>query len=365
MKTIEVKTEKKYDALVGRELLDEAGKLISEVSRGEKIFLVSDSNVAGLYMERVEKSLSRAGFAVTSFVFPAGEENKTGETLLKMLGAMADSGLTRKDTAVALGGGVTGDLTGLGAAMYMRGIDYVQIPTSVLAAVDSSVGGKTAIDLPQGKNLAGAFHQPSLVIVDTEVFDTLPERDYNNGFAEVIKYGMIQDPEIIGMLGKRDKNGVCGRVDQDDMEDLIARCVGIKAAIVEEDEFESGKRQILNFGHTIGHAAEKMSGYSIYHGEAVALGMLIITEACVKSGECEENALTKLKEALALCDLPAKNPGETEELIKKAKENRERILEIIKVDKKNTGDGINVVIPKKTGECSIKKITTEGLVDLI
>ena len=365
MKTIEVKTEKKYNVLVGRELLDEAGKLISEVSRGEKIFLVSDSNVAGLYMERVEKSLSRAGFNLSSFVFPAGEENKTGETLLKMLGAMADSGLTRKDTAVALGGGVTGDLTGLGAAMYMRGIDYVQIPTSVLAAVDSSVGGKTAIDLPQGKNLAGAFHQPSLVIVDTDVFQTLPERDYNNGFAEVIKYGMIEDPGIIELIGESKDNRECGRIHRDDMEDIIARCIGIKAAIVEEDEFESGRRQILNFGHTIGHAAEKISGYSLYHGEAVALGMLIITEACVRSGVCEENVLTKLKEALALCDLPAKNPGETEELIKKAKENRERILEIIKVDKKNTGDGINVVIPEKIGECSIKKIPMEGLGDLI
>ena len=200
MKRISVKTANEYEVLIGQGLLANAGESIAAACRGRRAVIVTDSNVAGLYSSKLTGALTGAGFETATFVFEAGEERKNEKTLFEILGFIADRKLSRQDLVIALGGGVTGDMAGLAASLYMRGIDYVQVPTSILAAVDSSVGGKTAIDLPQGKNLAGTFHQPSLVIIDTDVFETLPERDYCSGFAEVIKYGMIDDPQILDKI---------------------------------------------------------------------------------------------------------------------------------------------------------------------
>lgn len=357
MITVEVNASKKYDVVIGQGLLEQAGKYLSDISEGTRAAVITDSNVSSLYADTLEEALEREGFTVSTFVFEAGEENKRGETLLQMLSFIADSKLTRRDLVLALGGGVTGDMAGLAAAMYMRGIDYVQIPTSILAAVDSSVGGKTAIDLPQGKNLAGAFYQPSLVIIDADVFKTLPRRDFCSGFAEVVKYGMIADPKILESISGK-SGRITDKTDEDgsDLCDIIARCVKIKASIVEEDEFESGKRQILNFGHTIGHAIEKASDYSIYHGEAVSVGMVMITEAAVRAGICEAKTLESLVQALKTFDLPLESS---------IADNRAELIGNIAFDKKSTGDGINIVIPERTGKCFIEKMTFDELGEFI
>lgn len=357
MKRIKVRTGKEYEVLIGQGLLAEAGKAIGEVCRGRRAVIVTDSNVAGYYAETWSSALTQSGFTADTCIFPAGEEHKNAKTLFDIIGFIADCRLTREDLVVALGGGVTGDMAGLAAALYMRGIDYVQVPTSILAAVDSSVGGKTAIDLPQGKNLAGAFYQPSLVIIDTDVFESLPQRDYCSGFAEVIKYGMIEDPRIleqIRCLGKFDRSV------QPELEELIARCVEIKAAVVAEDEFEGGKRRLLNFGHTVGHAVEKETDYRVYHGEAVAIGMMKITEAAARNGRCDEDAPEALREALKVFDLPAAAGTDRIQI-----PNTKTLMKHIAMDKKNTDDGIYVVIPEHIGACVIEKMSMTELEEFL
>ena len=357
MKRIKVRTGKEYEVLIGQGLLAEAGKAIGEVCRGRRAVIVTDSNVAGYYAETLSSALIQSGFTADTCIFPAGEEHKNAKTLFDIIGFIADCRLTREDLVVALGGGVTGDMAGLAAAMYMRGIDYVQVPTSILAAVDSSVGGKTAIDLPQGKNLVGAFHQPALVIIDTEVFGTLPERDYCSGFAEIIKYGMIEDPQIlerIKCLGRYHSEV------QQELEELIARCVEIKADVVAEDEFEAGKRRLLNFGHTVGHAVEKATDYRVYHGEAVAIGMMMITEAAVRAGRCDAGTPEELEQALKIFGLPTgKSDGQM------MLPDKGTLMQNIAMDKKNTDDGIYVVIPERTGTCAIEKMSMERLAEFL
>ena len=351
-----IKTTNEYDVMIGSGLLDQTGELVREVCPDVSIALVTDSNVSKLYGGKVADSLRDAGMEVSSFVFEAGEAGKTGKTLLQILEFMAEAGLSRKDVVIALGGGVKGDLAGLAAAMYMRGIRYVQIPTSILAAVDSSVGGKTAIDLPQGKNLAGAFHQPSLVIIDTVVFGTLPQRVFNSGFGEVIKYAMISDPGILGMIEGCKGNGAGGTQQAGEtwggthLEAVIEKCVAIKAEIVGRDEFDDGPRHLLNFGHTVGHAIEKASGFAISHGEAVASGMMMITEAAVRAGRCERSAAEDLRSALDLFDLPLT-----------CEYDRNTLIEYIAIDKKMSKGNIDVIIPEKTGKCVIEKMTMEEL----
>ncbi|MGN0701905.1 MAG: 3-dehydroquinate synthase [Lentihominibacter sp.] len=342
MITVPVNASSKYDILIGRGILPKAGSLIRETAGGEKALVVTDSNVDKYHSEAVIESLRLAGYEAMKYVIPAGEDSKNMETLSEILSFMAANHLSRKDVAVALGGGVVGDITGFAAAVYMRGIRFVQIPTTVLAAVDSSVGGKTAVDLPEGKNLAGAFHQPALVICDTDTFATLPERDFNNGFAEVIKYGMIADYEIFDML------------DGADIEEIIRRCVEIKAEIVEEDEFESGRRQILNFGHSIGHAYEKLSEYSLLHGEAVSCGMVKICEIAEKKGMCSEGCTVTLKAALKKYKLPLR-----------ADYSRKAVAEVIRMDKKAAGDYINLIMPTGRGEVAIVRTGLRELESLL
>lgn len=341
MRTVKVKASNNYNIYIDSGLLETCGEIIRSDAGGQKAVVITDTNIDKLHSGKVVESLEKNGYEVVKYVMPAGEENKNFENLIKIVSFMAQNRLSRKDIAVALGGGVVGDITGFAAAVYMRGIKFVQIPTTVLAAVDSSVGGKTAVDLPEGKNLAGAFYQPHAVICDTDCFATLPERDYNNGFAEVIKYGMIADRDVFDMLDM----GIGA---------IVYKCVQIKADVVEEDEFESGKRQILNFGHSIGHAIEKASEFTMLHGEAVACGMVKVCDIAIADGNCSPECREILVEALKKFKLPVK-----------ADYDAKLLAEIMKMDKKASGDSINLVLPLNTGRVRIQKTPLDELESLI
>ena len=275
MRKLTINVKPPYDVIVGSGLLGGAGKLISRVMRGTKALIVSDSNTAPLYGKMIASSLKSEGLDVYMHIFEAGEKNKTVKTVWDMLEAAASYGLTRSDAIIALGGGVTGDMAGFAAAVYLRGIDYIQIPTTVIAQSDSSVGGKTGCDLTYGKNLAGAFKQPRLVIIDPDTLSTLPHGYTSDGMAEIIKHGLIASPELFDIIER-------GSLD---MDDVLYRNVDIKRSFVEADEFDTSERMKLNFGHTMGHAIEKyynFTGPSL--GEAVAMGMVIAAKAGESAG---------------------------------------------------------------------------------
>ena len=335
MKQIDVRAGKPYPVKIGRGLLRSCGAEMQGIDLYGKVMIVTDDNVAPLYLQTVSESLKNCGFAVCSHTLPHGENSKNFDELVKLLNFTAHCGLTRSDTLVALGGGVVGDLCGFAAAIYMRGVHFVQLPTTLLAAVDSSVGGKTAVDLAAGKNLAGAFYQPDLVLCDPETFATLPEEEYANGMAEVIKYGFIRDKELLDILQQ-----------PFDEEEVIARCVQSKADIVANDEFDRGERMLLNFGHTVGHAIEAASDYAVPHGQAVAIGMVKITQACVKNGLCPQETLDVMVKLAERCGLPTESPYPMSEL-----------FGYMVKDKKSGGDAITFVLPRETGKCELKKLT--------
>ena len=255
MKTITVTASKTYDVKISAGLLQTAGAEIRAVTMAAKAAIITDSNVAPLYEEALRKQLKSAGFCTCTYVFPAGEASKNADTYLNILRFLAQNHLTRSDVIVALGGGVAGDMAGFAAATYLRGVNFVQIPTSLLAMVDSSVGGKTGIDLPEGKNLVGAFYQPLLVLCDCDALNTLPEAGFLDGCGEIVKYGVLGDEGLLARL-KKEKTGF-------DREAVIARCVEMKRDIVNADEFEGGVRQLLNLGHTLGHAVEASSDFTL------------------------------------------------------------------------------------------------------
>ncbi len=343
MKKVRVEASKNYEVLIENGILGRAGQLVKETAKGNTAVIVSDSNVFPLYGDAVKKSLESEGFSVISFVFEAGEESKSTETLIRLWEFLAENKVTRSDALVALGGGVTGDLTGFAAATFLRGIRYVNIPTTLLSMVDSSVGGKTAVDLKNGKNLAGAFYQPSLVIIDPDTLSTLPRSIFNDGMAEVIKYGMINTPSLLTILqGEYDIN------------DVIEICVAAKRDIVAVDEKDTGLRQLLNFGHTPAHGIELLSEFTISHGSAVAIGMVIMTRAAIRLGLCPEEALDTLLTLLRKFSLP-------EALVFSAEEIAEASLG----DKKRSGDEITLVIPAKTGSCILKKYPVSELYSFI
>ena len=273
MTTVKVNASASYCVNIGAGLLEKAGEMIKNISSPCRIAVISDDKVFSLYGKKVTESLEKSGFDVVSYTFKNGEQSKNLDTYGKILEFLAASRLSRTDMVAALGGGVVGDMAGFCAATYLRGIKYVQIPTTILAACDSSVGGKCAVDLSCGKNLAGAFHQPSLVICDTNCFKTLDQRQVSCGFAEIIKYGVICDKELFESLS--------GDID---IEAVLTKCVSIKRDIVQRDEKESGDRKLLNLGHTLGHAVEKHSGFSLTHGEAVAIGMVMIAKIAENEG---------------------------------------------------------------------------------
>lgn len=334
MKTVSVHTAKHYDVHIGSGLLISLGRLLKPLTKAAKVAVISDSNVWPLYGEIVVAALTDSGFEVCSHVFPAGEESKNGQTYLSLLEFMAQEQLTRTDCVVALGGGVVGDITGFAAATYLRGIDYVQVPTTVLAAVDSSVGGKTAIDLQVGKNLAGAFYQPIAVVCDTDTLTTLPRRIFKDGCAEVIKYGVLYDPMLFAHLQERGLDF--------DLTETIARCVELKRDVVTADEFDHGKRQMLNLGHTVGHGIEAESNFGISHGQAVAAGMAIVARAAAKRGLCDPSAASVIENVLKKFDLPIDTAFTAEQLYKAALS-----------DKKRNGSTVNLIVPNAIGSCSI------------
>jgi len=343
MITINVNCETGYNILIGKGLLCSAGNSIREVSRGQKVLVISDTNVAPLYAQTVVDSLTENGFESDVFAFPAGETNKTLATVGNMLDAMCAFGLSRSDLVVALGGGVCGDLAGFASAIYLRGIDFVSIPTTLLAQIDSSVGGKTACDLKSGKNLAGAFHNPQLVIIDPDCLSTLPERFYNDGLAEAIKYGCIKSESLFNRLLTENPH--------DFIEELIEECVTIKKNVVENDFRENGERMLLNFGHTIGHAIEKYYDFGgISHGEAIGIGMVVITYAAEQNGLLNIGVSDKIIECLHLYSLPTHTTIPLKTLAKLAFS-----------DKKRNGSNINLVLLHDIGDSYILKIETSKL----
>lgn len=341
-KTVHVAASSPYDIFIGHGIIDSAGVISKNIIAPAKSVIVTDDTVASLYLDRVKSSLEAAGYAVSVFVFPHGEESKCADTYLRILSFLAKEGLDREGCLFALGGGVVGDICGFCAATYMRGIKYVQIPTTLLSAVDSSVGGKCAIDIPEGKNLVGAFYNPSAVICDPDTLNTLPEEYFSDGMAEVIKYAMIHDSSLFSLFeGGTAKKNICA---------LIERCVSIKRDIVEDDERESGVRAILNFGHTPAHAIEAHSGFSVSHGRAVGIGMVMMTRISKKRGLCSSATEKLLIKALSDYKLDTECPYTAEEL-----------LPYIFSDKKRSGNGIKAILSLGRGRCRIERMSFDEL----
>lgn len=337
MRTVKVNTSAPYDILIERGLINNAGQYIKNVTNAQKTFLITDTNVEKFYAEKVLTSLKNNGFDTDIFVYEAGEKRKTLSTISDMYSRMADFNMSRKDIVVALGGGVCGDMAGFAAATYMRGINFVQIPTSLLAQVDSSVGGKTGVDIAQGKNLVGAFLQPILVLIDPDTLFTLPEYYINDGMAEVIKYGCIKDSGLFKTL--ENENAL------DIIDDVIERCVSIKRDVVSRDEKESGERMLLNFGHTLGHSLEKIYNFDgLSHGQAVAIGMVMITSASEKADITENGSTERIISLCKKYNLPVSDTADIKEIVK-----------FCANDKKAGGGSVNLVLLKKIGESFIRK----------
>ena len=334
MQTISIKTGKPYEVLVGQGLLARAGELLTPVCSFQKAVVVTDDKVAPLYLQTLLDSFP-AGREIYAFILPNGESSKCEQQLFALFSFLCEKGLTRTDLLIALGGGVVGDLCGFAASCYLRGIPFVQIPTTLLAQVDSSVGGKTAIDLPEGKNLVGTFYQPQRVLCDTEVLKTLAPADFAGGMAEVIKYGCIRDRALFDELHLP--------LTEERLVSIISRCIEIKAAVVAVDEHDTGLRMILNFGHTIGHAVEKYHHYTDYtHGQAVAIGMVKMLSLAAAAGLCspslaqEVEALCKLHHLPTVCDVP-----------------EEVLFSVCGLDKKNAGDTLRIILLDEIGKAKI------------
>lgn len=335
MEKVSIKGAHPYDILIREGLLDECGKVFRKQNIKGKLGIVSEDTVAPLYLKKITESLQAAEYEVYSIVLPAGEKTKNIMSLQQILSFLANAEFDRGDTLVALGGGVIGDLTGMSAGVYLRGISYVQMPTTLLAAVDSSVGGKTAIDLPEGKNLAGLFWHPDLVITDPACFRTLTEEVWRQGMAEVIKTAILSGEALFSLC----ESGVT-RQDMRKVEQMIRGCVSYKADIVEKDFTEQGVRKLLNLGHTPAHSIEKRSGYTVSHGDAVARGLFLMT-----AGACKRGGLSEEEARRIFCLLRKEKFPET--LGFSAKE----LADDARYDKKRKGDRITLIIPEGIGRC--------------
>ena len=346
MNRITVKASNTYDVIIGKNLLADAGRLIANIINPGKAAIISDSNVFPLFGNQIVYSLQSVGFEVSNFVFAAGEQSKTGNTYLQILNFLAENQITRTDVVIALGGGVVGDITGFAASSYLRGVKYIQIPTTLLAMVDSSVGGKTAIDLSVGKNLAGAFYQPALVICDICALDTLPSFIFRDGCAEVIKYAILYDAELFAHLLER---GIAF-----DRETVISRCITLKRDVVSVDEFDRGDRQRLNLGHTIGHGVEASSNYAVSHGQAVSIGIAIVSRAAVKYNICSNETRDSIIKILTKFTLPINTDL-----------SAQRLYNYALADKKRTAGFVNLIIPERIGYCAIQKTPIDQLISFI
>ena len=343
MKTIEVRTGRPYNIFIEHGIINNAGKYVREVSKAVRAVIISDSNVAPIYADTVEDSLKENGFETSVFVFEAGEERKRLATIEKMYEHFFEHNITRTDIVVALGGGVTGDMAGFAAASYLRGIDFVQIPTSLLSQVDSSVGGKTGVDLPTGKNLVGAFWQPDVVLIDPDTLNTLPTKFFNDGMGEVIKYGCIRSKPLFERLERENAKDI--------IDDIIFECVSIKRDVVENDERDTGERAILNFGHTFGHALEKLHDYSgITHGEAVAVGALTLTKITEGKNITAKGTSERIYDLLKKYDMPTETEFSLADIVKATKG-----------DKKSSGKSLNFIFIRDIGECFINKIENDNI----
>lgn len=344
MQTVKVQASTDYTIYIESGLLKQAGEYLRAVTEAKTAVIVTDDVVNGLYADTVEASLKQAGFSTLRFVFPNGEASKNLTVYGEALEFFAANHVTRTDCVVALGGGVVGDLAGFAAATYQRGIDYVQIPTTLLSCVDSSVGGKTAVDLKGGKNLAGAFYQPKLVLCDYSTLSTLTDTQFADGMAEVIKYGMIFDRAFLDFLLENEA--------KDNLETVITRCVTLKRDVVEQDEQDHGKRGLLNFGHTLGHAIEGCSDFSITHGSAVAIGMVLASRAAYKMNVSKTDETELLCKLLQKYHLPMQTDYSAEALASRALS-----------DKKRAGDRITLILPEEAGKCVLYPISTDRLLD--
>ena len=353
MKTLTVALPgRDYDILIERGLLNRAGALCkAALPRARRLALVTDTNVGPLYADRVKESLEEAGFTVQVTTLPAGEHTKCAESLSLLWETFMAFGLTRTDAVVALGGGVIGDLAGFAAATVLRGVDFVQIPTTLLAQVDSSVGGKVAIDLKAGKNLAGAFWQPRLVLMDPNVLNTLPDATFSDGMAEVIKYGCIWDRDFFDFLAAHPSRAEI----MAEIEHVLYTCCDIKRQVVMEDERDTGLRMILNFGHTIGHAFELAGNYETWtHGQAVAAGMNWAAQLGVAAGITPPDVVEPIVELTGKFGLPADIPC-----------SWETMTEAVGLDKKRAGDSITLIFLSRLGETAPTKMKKDELLALL
>ena len=347
MKTIDVPASRPYQVSIGAGALSLLGGTIRELCPKARLaVVVSDDAVFPLHGEKALSSLRDAGLEADSIVVPRGEATKTAGTLVSLLERLTGIGFTRSDVLVALGGGMIGDLTGFAAAVYMRGVDYIQCPTTLLAAVDSSVGGKTAVDLPAGKNLMGAFWQPRSVLCDTAALATLPDDVFADGCAEIVKTSVLFDPALFEALSRDGRRF--------DRADVIARCVAHKRDVVAEDEFDTGRRALLNLGHTLGHAVEACSDYALSHGKAVAIGTAVVCRAAARAGYAGADLPAAVDELLRKIGLPSKTERSIDEL-----------LPVMLSDKKRSGGTVNVVVPEKIGQCSLRPMTSDELRDFM
>lgn len=346
MKKLTVHVGDTYEIFIEKGLLKDCGKYVRVVSKAKKIAIITETNVAPLYLDTVKNCIENEGFEVVNYIFPAGESSKTTETIVNIVEFLAENGLTREDMVVALGGGVCGDMAGFAAAIYLRGIKFVQIPTTLLSQVDSSVGGKTGVDLPQGKNLCGAFHQPALVLIDPDVLETLSPHFFSDGMGEVIKYGCIKSKVLFERIETENV--------KDFIEDLIYDCVNIKRGVVERDEKEAGERALLNFGHTAGHAIEKLHNFTdISHGEAVGVGMVMISEAGERIGLTERGTADRIRKVLEKYNMKT--------------EVENSITDIIGAmyhDKKRTGSGIKFIMLHSLGDSFINPVENDKVKEL-
>lgn len=342
MKTIDVKLgERSYPIHVERGILRQAGEFFRACFGDSAAAIVTDDNVAPLYLEQVETSLRAAGVRVASTVLPHGEQTKCLTSLSALYDFLGDNHITRKDVVVALGGGVIGDLAGLAAATWLRGVRLMQLPTTLLAQVDSSVGGKVAVDLPRGKNLVGAFWQPTVVLADPDALCTLTDDYWRDGLGEVVKYGCIGDDALFRLLEKDAPGGRNALMEDIDL--ILSHCMAYKAKVVAEDEHDTGLRMTLNFGHTIAHAVETVQHYQGFrHGEAVALGMACITQLGEKMGLTERGTAARLLALEQALQLPTALPGEL---------SHAELIQAMMQDKKNAGNVLTVILLHHIGAC--------------
>ena len=336
MKTIEIQASTSYQVLIGSGLSQKIGEYLIALGRSGKVMIVSDTNVAPLYAEGIADELVYRGFEPSIFTFDAGEESKNLKTYGDILGFLAEEGFTRTDTVLALGGGVTGDMAGFAAATYMRGIHFINMPTTLLAAIDSSVGGKTAVDLPQGKNFVGSFYQPELVLLDTDFIKSLPYDEIRNGLGEGIKYAVLQGGRIFDILGEG--------LTSENLEEFIALSVDVKRRIVEADEKEGGVRKLLNLGHTIAHAVETLTEFVVPHGVAVAYGVRVMARLACDRGELSEEEFYRIEELLVENDLAMElNPVE-------------ELIPFFTADKKRAGETLTLVTIAGIGDCRLTEV---------